>query len=171
MKSKFVFIVMIAGLLACSNDDKKNPTSTTDSGYNVPVGQVLHGMVDFNELLHRNADEVVLVNFYTAACSACRHEAPFLNRLAEEYVDRVVFLALSVDKVNTLAEAQAFADALGLELPVFLDKDQEIFRNLTQQFYPTNLFYGRDKSEDPMTVNGAITYSDAKARLDHLLGS
>ena len=170
MKTR-IFCVMIIGLLlGCSGGDKKNPTTTSSDPpvYNTR-GRVLTGVADFNQLLRQQAAKVILVNFYSAACSACRFEAPFLNRLLEEYGDRVSFLALSVDKVETLEEAETFAEALELELTVFLDKDQAIFKTLTQQFYPTTLFYGSDRTEDPLMVNGAIRYLDAKARLEALL--
>ncbi len=69
--------------------------------------------------------DVVVVNFWYAACPPCRLEAPWLRDLSVEYADDgVEFLGVNVrDDAPT---AQAFARTFSIEYPSILDRDGSV---------------------------------------------
>lgn len=70
--------------------------------------------------------QVVVVNFWFAACPPCRAEAPDLEALSTQYADRgVVFVGVNTtDSAETTA---AFARTFGITYPSLLDNtDNEV---------------------------------------------
>lgn len=66
--------------------------------------------------------DVVVVNFWYAACAPCRAEAPDLSELSQTFSDDdVKFLGVNVR--DKLATAQAFASKYGIEYPSIIDTD------------------------------------------------
>ncbi len=64
--------------------------------------------------------EVVVVNFWYAACPPCRVEAPWLQELAEQFGDAdVQFLGVNVR--DSAVTSRAFADSFGITYPSVLD--------------------------------------------------
>ncbi len=66
----------------------------------------------------------VLLNFWATWCGPCVGEMPALQRLAEEYPEELVILA--VDCGEDQATVQAFIDDNGYTFPVVLDSDDTI---------------------------------------------
>lgn len=64
--------------------------------------------------------DVVVVNFWYAACPPCRAEAPDLAALAEDYADRGVRL-LGVNSTDDAGTAQAFERRFGIAYPSLHD--------------------------------------------------
>ena len=46
--------------------------------------------------------EAVVINFWATWCKPCAGEFPFLNEAYKEYGDRVAFIALSIEKKDTI---------------------------------------------------------------------
>lgn len=66
------------------------------------------------------AGEVVVVNFWYAACGPCRVEAPELESVWQQYQDEgVVFIG--VNTRDQAANALSFADTYGITYPSILD--------------------------------------------------
>jgi peroxiredoxin len=66
------------------------------------------------------AGEVVVLNFWYAACGPCREEAADLEALNQQFADQGVrFIGVNVE--DTAATAQAFAAAHGVTYPSILD--------------------------------------------------
>lgn len=81
-------------------------TATTDAG----------GQVSSSAL----AGEVVVLNFWYAACGPCREEADDLENLNQQFLDKgVVFLGVNVE--DDAATAQSFEKAHGVTYPSVLD--------------------------------------------------
>lgn len=66
-----------------------------------------------------------LVNVWATWCEPCRMELPALNRIAQAYGARGLFVVgLSVDREKTDAEIEAFARHRGLSFPIWRDRDE-----------------------------------------------
>lgn len=68
-----------------------------------------------------HADEVMVVNFWYAACPPCRVEAPLLAELAAEYDGDVTFIGVNVR--DGAAQADAFDETFGVPYESILDAD------------------------------------------------
>jgi peroxiredoxin len=66
------------------------------------------------------AGDVLVLNFWYAACGPCREEADDLEKLNQQFLDRGVhFIGVNVE--DSAATAQAFAEAHGVTYPSILD--------------------------------------------------
>jgi peroxiredoxin len=70
--------------------------------------------------------EAVLINFWATWCSPCKNEFPLMNKVYQEYKDKVAFIALSKEKKDTLEKIGAFRQEQGLEFPMGRDEDQKL---------------------------------------------
>ena len=70
--------------------------------------------------------EAVLINFWATWCSPCKNEFPLMNKVYQEYRDKVAFIALSKEKKDTLEKIGAFRQEQGLEFPMGRDEDQKL---------------------------------------------
>ncbi|SDH73941.1 TlpA family protein disulfide reductase [Agrococcus jejuensis] len=68
-----------------------------------------------------HADEVMVVNFWYAACPPCRVEAPMLTELATEYDGDVTFIGVNVR--DGAAQANAFDESFDIPYESILDAD------------------------------------------------
>ncbi|WDF35149.1 TlpA disulfide reductase family protein (plasmid) [Arthrobacter agilis] len=92
------------------------------------------------------AGDVVVLNFWYAACAPCRTEAPTLNAVREEFKDQGVrFYGINVRDERSTAEA--FERNFGVTYPSFEDRGGDILLDLTQyvppQAVPTTLILDR----------------------------
>ncbi|ODU64432.1 MAG: thiol-disulfide isomerase [Micrococcales bacterium 70-64] len=69
--------------------------------------------------------EVLVVNFWYAACPPCRLEAPDLQALSEEFAgDGVTFLGVNIrDGAET---SLSFAETFGVTYPSIIDRDGQV---------------------------------------------
>jgi thiol-disulfide isomerase/thioredoxin len=86
---------------------------------------VFDGELENGDII-RSADlvgDVVVVNFWYAACAPCRAEAPDLEALHQQFSDAdVTFLGVNVrDQADT---ALAFAETYGVTYPSIIDLDK-----------------------------------------------
>ncbi|MCW3493538.1 TlpA family protein disulfide reductase [Microbacterium sp. SSM24] len=126
-------LVLVAGLAACTNDPLAEQYRAGDGkgfiaadGFEVvpiPV-EDRTAPVDFEGVLDTGESttsddyrgEVLVVNFWYAACAPCRVEAPLLEEVNQEFAaDDVAFLGVNLyDGADT---AQAFAETHGVDYP------------------------------------------------------
>jgi len=96
-------------VVAISADKRTDPVvyaGTTDTGAQV-------SSADYS-------GEVVVLNFWYAACGPCRDEADDLEGLNQKFLDKgVIFLGINVE--DTAPTAQTFATAHGVTYPSILD--------------------------------------------------
>lgn len=103
--------------------------------------------------------DVLVVNFWFAACPPCRYEAPDLADLAQAYAeDGVKFLGVNV--YDGLAGAQSFEKSFGIPYPSVLDADDGAVRlsfanELPPNGVPTTLILDRE-GRVAARVSGAI---------------
>ncbi len=80
--------------------------------------------------------QVVVVNFWYAACPPCRKEAPWLEELSQQFgPDGVQFLGVNVR--DGRATAQTFATSFGITYPSVIDTDGALTLAFTGLASPT----------------------------------
>ena len=60
-------------------------------------------MADFEKNVLKS-DKPVVVDFYAEWCGPCQMAAPIVDKLAEEYSDKVVIGKVDIDRVRDIAE-------------------------------------------------------------------
>lgn len=163
------FVIAMATLILWANCGNQNPV--VDPEAPAQSQRELNGLSSYQSLIDEHNADVILVNFWSAGCQACRYEVPVLNQIYHEYGDEIVLLAINIDPVKTIEQARDLAKSLGLEFDVYLDKDRKVFDAMGLRFFPTNIFYGKNKSSEPVIVNGALEFAQGKILLDDLLGN
>ncbi len=87
--------------------------------------------------------DLVLVNLWATWCGPCRVEFPYLQEAWTEYGDRVDVIALSVERMDTLAVLRRFAEDFGLQFPIGRDEGN-LFGALQGYAIPTTLIVDRE---------------------------
>jgi cytochrome c biogenesis protein CcmG/thiol:disulfide interchange protein DsbE len=87
--------------------------------------------------------KVVVVNFWASWCPPCRDEAPFLQKMWQQYKDRgVVFI--SVDYVDSESAAKAYLKEFGITYFNGPDIGSEISQRYRIKGVPETYFIGKD---------------------------
>ena len=110
--------------------------------------------------------KVVFVNFWATWCPPCVAEMPSLQRLYNDYGDKVVFMFVAQDKVEKVS---SFMDKRGYELPVYYSKS-EAPSLLTAKSIPTTYIIDTE-GKIIVAQTGAADWNSEKVRkvLDGLL--
>lgn len=123
--------------------------------------------------------KVVMINFWSTTCGPCIIEMPELNRLQEDYKDKVVFLApLPEDKVKAAILLAKHPFQFNIA-----PNSSGLFEQLGIDGYPTNFFIDREgiiqevkegtpkRKETPDGEWYVSVYKDYSAILDKMLSS
>jgi len=87
--------------------------------------------------------KVVLLNFWATWCVPCRAEMPALEKLYREHRNGG-FVALAVNFKEKARDVQRFTRDLGLTLPMALDADGTVSRDLKVRGLPVTFLLDRD---------------------------
>ena len=119
---------------------------------------------DFNFISAKG--KVVLVNFWATWCPPCVAEMPSLQRLYNDYNDKVVFMFVAQDKVEKVS---AFIVKKGYTLPVYYSKT-EAPSVLTSKTIPTTYVINKE-GKIIIAKTGVADWNSDKTRkmLDVLL--
>ncbi len=74
--------------------------------------------------------KVVLLNFWATWCPPCKAEMPDLDALQREYGAEKGLVVLGVNVEEDPATVKAFAEQLGLSLPIVLDRNSRVTTQL-----------------------------------------
>jgi len=114
-----MFGALFGGLLAYSAGAPR----WTAQGSEAPHLQVASSEDFENQLLQ--AQQPVLVDFYSTTCGPCRMLAPTIEKLAEQYEGRAVVLKVNVDRLPELASRYGIQ---GVPSVLFFQGGKEIGR-------------------------------------------
>jgi thiol-disulfide isomerase/thioredoxin len=104
---------------------------------------------------------VVVINFWAAWCAPCRQEMPTLQTLAELMgPDQSLVLAVNVKEPKALV--QRFARNTALTLPVLLDSEGTLAKQLGVKIFPTTLLIDRQGRIKERVV-GEVNWSSPQA--------
>jgi cytochrome c biogenesis protein CcmG, thiol:disulfide interchange protein DsbE len=135
-------------------------------GQKAPVF-VLHDDSGSDVSLARYRGDVVVMNLWASWCPPCRAEMPDLQRLADTY--RGSRLAIvGVNEGETLERARAFAGALKIAFPIWIDDQQRYGRAYGALGLPTTVIVGGDGTV-LRGFDGALSYAQMRAAVAPLV--
>jgi len=117
--------------------------------------------------LDRFHGRLIVLNLWASWCPPCRAELPDLQRLSDTYQARNV-VVIAVNEGESAERAAAFARALHLHLPIFLDQDQSYGRVYAALGLPTTIIIN-PAGTVVQGFDGALTFEQMKSALAPLL--
>ena len=66
------------------------------------------GVEEFTQIIENNKDKLIIADFWAPWCGPCRMLAPTLEKLAEEYTDKIVIIKANVDEMENQPLAMQF---------------------------------------------------------------
>ncbi len=115
--------------------------------------------------------KVVLVNIWASWCPPCREEMPAINRVYQEYESQgFEVLAVNTTYQDNLADAEAFAQNLGLTFPILLDRTGEISQLYLLRGLPSSYFIDREGIIRYVVVGGPMSETLIRTKIQELLG-
>ncbi len=115
-----VFLAVIGIALVRQNQDQPTTGLAPDFTITTFDGEVF--------TLSEQRGKIVILNFWASWCGPCHEEAPALQRLAERYQDRVVFLG--VTHVDEPDDSKAFIERYGITYANAEDPRDDITKRL-----------------------------------------
>lgn len=114
-------LLLISALLGACGE---SPSSNTANALPQAVDFTFPDLDGENQGLKQWQGKVVMLNFWAPWCPPCREEVPAFVELQEKYADKgFVIVGITVD---TLENAQVFADTMGINYPILIAEDQGI---------------------------------------------
>lgn len=98
----------------------------------------------------------VVINFWATWCGPCRMEMPDMVRVAEEYKDDLVVLAVNVAEDES--EVESFVQEFEMDFPVLLDRTGELTSQFQVLAIPTTYFLNSDGTI-AVKHTGMLSYS------------
>jgi len=114
--------------------------------------------------------EAVLINFWATWCGPCRNEFPAINKVYEEYKDKVAFIALSSEPKDTDEIISSFRKENGLTLPMGSDGDHELYKYAETNNVPVTMIIDRFSNVVFLQIGSFRTADDLRRTLDAFLG-
>ena len=113
-------------------------------------------------------ERLVWVNFWATWCPPCRTEMPMMQRLADEYGDRL--LILGIDFGEEPSAVRQFVDRYGISYPILLDPTLDTFYRWSPQFGLPRHYLIRADGTVIREIAGELPPEQMLALLDDLLG-
>jgi len=113
--------------------------------------------------------QVVVMNLWASWCPPCRAEMPDLQRLSNAYRGRGLAI-VGVNEGESPERARAFADALHIAFPIWIDDQQQYGRVYTALGMPTTIVIGRDGTV-VRGFDGALSYPQMHAAVSDLMAA
>jgi thiol-disulfide isomerase/thioredoxin len=85
---------------------------------------------------------VVWINFWATWCVPCKKELPDIQRLADEYPDDLVVLAVNWEE--NADDARQYFDERGFDMTILLDRSGAVFDQYRLQGLPDSFFIDRE---------------------------
>ena len=114
--------------------------------------------------------EAVLINFWATWCGPCRNEFPAINKVYEEYKDRVSFIALSKEPKDSNKIISSFRRENGLTLPMGRDEDHKVYDYTGTKNIPVTVIVDRFGNAVFLRIGSFRTADDLRRTLDAFLG-
>lgn len=119
--------------------------------------------INFNQLKNK----VVFVNFWATWCPPCRAEMPMIQKLHDDYKEKIEFVFVTTENWNTVEQ---FFNKNGYHLPVFNSIDVPPKRFTETNSIPASYIISKN-GEIPVSKVGAANWNSTKVRnlLDELI--
>lgn len=117
-----------------------------------------------------NDHEAVMINLWATYCGPCIAEFPEINKVYEEYKDKVAFIALSTYPADTDEVIAEFRRNNNLTLPMGRDEGQKIIEYTHSQGIPTTVIIDRFGNAVFCQIGSFRSADDIIRTLDLFLG-
>lgn len=133
-----------------------------DFTLNTPAGTAL--------ALADQRGKVVIVNIWASWCGPCRAEMPAMQQIYDAERERgLQVLAVNSTVQDTAAHAEAFANELGLNMPVLLDTDGAVTRAYMVRALPNTFIIDRKGVIRSVIFGGPISAAVLQTKVGALL--
>lgn len=179
-KIKTIILTAVLGLAltGCMDDGIKEntPEVQQESHGEIAIGDVAPDftaeLTDGESVtLSEVQDKVVLLNFWATWCGPCVREMPALEKLQEEYGDKL--LVLAVNSMEDKGTVDSFVEETGYTFPIAYDVNGEIGVKYPTTGIPYTLIIGKDGIVKQVFVGAAdaeTQYMYYKSVIESVLG-
>lgn len=166
-KRLYTRIIILAVLVAAIaytvyNTAHKDDVQLLKIGDNAPD----FSLVDLNGETHKLSDykgQGVLLNFWGTWCKPCKKEMPAINNQYKQFKDQGVQI-LGVNIAQSNLEVSSYADKLGVEFPIAIDKTKSVMRAYNVDPLPTTVLINKDGKIEKI-ITGEMTETDIEKYL------
>jgi peroxiredoxin len=110
---------------------------------------------------------IVVMNLWASWCPPCREEMPDLQRLSDAYASRGLTI-VGINEGESAQRARAFATALHIRFPIWMDTAERYGRTYTALGLPTTVIVDR-RGVVVRGFDGALTFEQMKAAVAPLI--
>jgi thiol-disulfide isomerase/thioredoxin len=108
------------------------------------------------------------INYWATWCPPCRTEMPMMQRLSEQYGDRL--LILGVNWAEERSTVEDFVDRYGITYPILLDPTLENFYRWSPQFGLPRHYFVDEHGVVVREILGELPPAEMTRLVDELLG-
>lgn len=105
------------------------------------------------------SDKLIFVNFWASWCGPCELEAPDLQKLHENYGDRMVLYGVNATKYDKERAARKFVEDHKFTFPILMDRPGDVTKQYKVTTFPTSFLIDAD-GVIRERINGVITYEE-----------
>jgi peroxiredoxin len=114
--------------------------------------------------------KVVIVNLWASWCGPCRAEMPAIQKVYAANRQRgLEVLAVNSTFQDSQADAQEFAQNLGLTFPILLDRDGAVSKRYLLRALPSTFFIDRKGVIRSVVFGGPMTEAVVQTKIEALL--
>ena len=114
--------------------------------------------------------KVVIVNLWASWCGPCRAEMPAIQQVYVANRERgLEVLAVNSTFQDSVSDAQAFAQNLGLTFPILLDLDGAVSRRYLLRALPSTFFIDRKGVIRSVVFGGPMSAAAVETKIEALL--
>lgn len=182
MKKGITFVIVITAILGAvlflTNPFKKEQTpfsSGEKPGTSSEIGQKVaeFELEDFNGQKVKVASasgKPVFIDFWSAWCPFCVGEMPEIEKIHQEFKDKIIVLGIHRSETESVSKGTEFAKELGVTYTLLKDSTGEVYKRLTggRNFMPYALYI--DKEGKIVKVKaGPKTVEEMREAVEELL--
>lgn len=108
------------------------------------------------------------INFWATWCPPCRTEMPMMQRLSEQYGDRLLILGVNWAEERSIVED--FAERYAIDYPILLDPTLDNFYRWSPQFGLPRHYFVDARGIVVREILGELPPAEMTRLLDELLG-
>ena len=166
-----VFVAISAAIIVVPMFGSHPASTTGPAGLNGQTAPVFALRDDRGQSvsLAQYRGQVVVMNLWASWCPPCRAEMPDLQRLSQAYSGRGLAI-VGVNEGESPERARAFADALHIAFPIWIDDQQQYGRVYAALGLPTTVIVGRD-GKVVRGFDGALAYPQMRAAVSNLVAA
>jgi peroxiredoxin len=114
--------------------------------------------------------QVVILNLWASWCGPCRAEMPAIQQVyAANRARGLEVLAVNGTFQDSVLDAQAFAQNLGLTFPLLLDQDGAVSRRYLLRALPSTFFIDRKGVIRTVVFGGPMSAATVETKIEALL--